>query len=1169
MALTATMRLVDEVSNKFNNMATSGAAAMQKINGDLAAANAMFVEYDVAAVKAGKATLEWTDKLGNYDQEAMMATHTTEELIEQGYAVAVAIDDAGDAAEEAGEAIDELGEQASKTGEDFEESGEKSEEFGDKSKQAIGDLDQLLATAGIAAALKEIYEGFKEAAEAAEKLETAQAQLATIAGESNLPMLTPQIDALSNASGIAATELNDVAYNAISAGSAVEDSVNMAKTATELATAGFTNSGAALSVLSTAMNSYGDQIESVTDVADSLITVQNLGVTTVDQLAAQMGKSIATAAAYGVSLGNVESAYISVTKAGINTAEGTTYISGMLNELGKSSSDIAKIIQEETGKSFGQLMNDGYSLADVLGIVYGKVNQNSEAMINLFGSQEAGKAAMAIINQGLDQFNENLNAVQNSTGATASAYAIMANTTEHAHERMNNAALNTKAIIGDQLNASLKGLYNTGATIIEGVGKFLQKAPAVTAILTGVTIGLGALTVGVAAYSAVTKYGAIVQAAFNAAMAANPLFWIVPIIVGVVAATAVLVNVMKEATAEYDALSASSKKQYNELERLRGQYEQVAAAEGEASDEAARLAAEIEVQEAVFEKTKMTTEEWNNRVNDYVTSSEDLRSSVNDLLISQEAGATTIDNLLGKYSELTGKEELNAAEKTELQAVVGVLNDKVTDLGLTFDEVSGKTNKSADEIKALYQAASHTEYLDAAQKKLGELADKIGEGEVQKTIAENQVAAAQEALDAAEQAMNDYSASAGSYNPFQYWTSTKDERKALKEAQENLDAINSELEENQTQYDSLTDSINENTTAIDTGNEIANEAINSQASALQTLAAAYDEAYAKAEESFSGQFGLFDQAKADTEATVANAQAALDSQLSYWTTYADNVSQLKNVSAEDLGVTQETYDSLMAYAQSGTEQAAGLAQSMVDSINSGNTEAVSKLAETYAAVEEQQKTAASQVADWQTDFSNKLQQIQNDMNKTVDEMDKASEAQAAGTETVNAYISAIRAKVSEAYNASAAVAAAASSGFNSGGGTGGTPGHAAGSTNTEDAFIAGEQGPELYVGYGGGTVFPHSETEQVINAVKDYADFPEPPEEVSSMSVQPASASSGGGESSEKQITLTINGGGSIKMDGAVDKEQVLEIMMGNLRPVLLDLLEEEISEEGDGTYEY
>lgn len=1177
MSLKNTIELVDRVSDKFDSIGSSGAAAMQKIGSSTASANAAVAQYDASAVAAGKATLEWTDKIGNYDKSAMQAIYSTEELIEEGYAVAVALDDAGDSADAASDSIGDLGDQVDDVGDDFEKSGDKSEEFGDKSKTAIGDLDDMLATAGIAAAVHQITEEFLECAAAAEELESADAQLATIAGLSNMSSLTPDILELSNASGIAAKELDEVTYNAISAGTAVEDSVNMTKTATELAEAGFTNSSAALSVLSTAMNSYGDQIKSVTDVSDSLITVQNLGVTTVDQLAAQMGKAIATAAAYDVSLGNVESAYISVTKAGINTAEGTTYISGMLNELGKSSSDIAGIIRAETGQSFGQLMNEGASLADVLGIVYNSVNQNSEAMINLFGSQEAGKAAMAIINQGLDTFNKNLDAVQNSAGATASAYAIMADTTEYAHKRMDNAILNTKTVIGTQLNSTLKDLYSAGAAIFEGVGGFLNKAPAVTAILTGATVGVAALTVGVTAYTAITKYGTVIQTAFNAAMSANPLFWIVPVIIGVVAAAGVLINVMSEANEEYNSLTASSKAHYRELENLKSEYEAVAASQGEASEEAVRLATEIEVQSAVFESTKMTIEEWNSRLEASAQKHDDLTKSVNDLMISQSAGEYSISHLTDRLTELTSKTELSAAEQEECSIVVDLLNEKVEGLGLTFDEASGKTNKSAAEIQNFYKVASQTEFIDTAKDKINELYDAMSENEVNLLFADEDVKAAQAAYDAAERAYEEYvrttTETGGTVGPFSHWAWTHTEAKALEDAKAAYEELETANADYQDQIDTLTDKINDNTNAVDTGNEIANTAIEEQMTAINNLAAAYDTAYQEALSSFSGQFGLFDEAKANADSTVSATQSALDSQLAYWNDYAANIQTLTAYENQLSGEAKENFHELMANVQNGSEEAAGLAQSMVNSINQGNDEAVTKLADTYSKVQEQQQNAAAQVADWQTNFSQKLAQIEQDMNKTVSEMNKSQEAQAAASATVNAYIAAIAAGTSRAHSAAQSVANAAASGFNSGG-TPSTPHHAEGTTNAESAFIAGDKyGPELVVDHPGATVFPHSETMKIVEAVGETY-YDEPPEDsepiVLNTPLQNAIPSEESESStSEKTIHIDINGSGKMTFSGGMDENAVLNLLVENMKPVLLNMLAEENAEEGDDIYEY
>ena len=100
----------------------------------------------------------------------------------------------------------------------------------------------------------------------------------------------------------------------------------------------------------------------------------------------------------------------------------------MMKELGTESSKSAKILKEKTGQSFGQLMKSGASLADVLDILLESVDGDTEAMMNLWGSAEAGKAANAIISQGLNTFTDNLKAVSTSAGVTQAAYKTMSET---------------------------------------------------------------------------------------------------------------------------------------------------------------------------------------------------------------------------------------------------------------------------------------------------------------------------------------------------------------------------------------------------------------------------------------------------------------------------------------------------------------------------------------------------------------------------------------------------------------------------------------------------------------------------------------------------------------------------------------------------------------------
>ena len=68
------------------------------------------------------------------------------------------------------------------------------------------------------------------------------------------------------------------------------------------------------------VNAYGDAAGGMANVSDHLLAVQNLGKTSVDELASSIGKVIPVAAAYNVSLDDLSAAYAIMTKSGVATA---------------------------------------------------------------------------------------------------------------------------------------------------------------------------------------------------------------------------------------------------------------------------------------------------------------------------------------------------------------------------------------------------------------------------------------------------------------------------------------------------------------------------------------------------------------------------------------------------------------------------------------------------------------------------------------------------------------------------------------------------------------------------------------------------------------------------------------------------------------------------------
>lgn len=354
----------------------------------------------------------------------------------------------------------------------------------------LGSIAQAAAATAAAAwgALK-LGEFISDAIAIGSEYETAFAKVQTIMDKTQTSSeeMSSAIKALSNETGIAAAELSGSVYDAISATGDTANAVSLVGDASKLATAGFAESGDALSVLTTIMNAYGLSADEARNISDSLIMTQNRGVTTVGALAGSMGKAIATASAYSVDLNNLEASYISLTKAGISTEESTTYLSSMLKELGSANTKVAKIIKSETGKSFGQMMSDGASLADVFDILVKSVNGDSEALINLWSSAEAGKAANAIASQGIDYFRESLDALKNSTGTTEEAYKTMAQTFQFQSQLIKTNWDNLKISIFDslkeplarvlsQVNEVMPAVQEAISGAAEGVGNFVASA---------------------------------------------------------------------------------------------------------------------------------------------------------------------------------------------------------------------------------------------------------------------------------------------------------------------------------------------------------------------------------------------------------------------------------------------------------------------------------------------------------------------------------------------------------------------------------------------------------------------------------------------------------------------------------------------------------------------
>ena len=780
------------------------------------------------------------------------------------------------------------------------------DKYGNEVKDTSGAIDKLagvLAAAGVAKSIKEITDALLECSEAAATFETSIAKVATIADTSSISLeeIRAKIITLSSETGKSASAIAEATYSAISAGVDTASAVEFVEKATRLAAGGFTEAETAVDVLTTALNAYGLTVKETERVSDILITTQNLGKTTVDALAQSVGKVIPLAAAYGVEMDNLGAAYAVLTANGVATAEAGTYLKAMLNELGDSGSTVAGVLQEQTGKSFADLMAGGASLGDVLAILGDSVGGNATAFNELWSSTEAGVGALSIFNKGAENFNSVLGEMKNSAGATSAAYQTMADTTEMAHQRMTTAAENLKIAIGEQLNPALEKLYSTGADAFTWATDFVNDNPWIVSAITGVTAAIAALSMGVAALAAGPKIIAALKVALDL-LTANPIVAVAAAVVGLTVALGSWIASLDDADAETQAFTES-------LKETKTAYEELSATMAE----------------------------------------------------EQATTAATADSL----KSLLEVEEKSAAQKAAISEMVDRLNEAVPNLGLAYDAASDSINMTTEALDALVEHAAAQEEYEAQVARLSELYTEQAEITARLEEAQTALAEAQET---------------GSGNT---WT-----------LQNNINELTASLEDNQAQIAAL----EEESAAFGEWQEKSAQAtqemtttVSGLISEMEALQTAYEDSHAKAVESIEGQLGLFNELDGSAKTSIDNLIETLKGQVSYMETYAANIQK-----AMELGVDE----GLIKKLSDGSEESAQILAAIV----AGGEDEIAALNEQLAKVEEGKNAFGDAVAEMETDFSDKMADIEKRMQECVDELDVSAEAGVAGAATIEGYI---------------------------------------------------------------------------------------------------------------------------------------------------------------------
>ena len=973
---------------------------------------------------------------------------------------------------------------------------------------AVGTVTAALVVAGLKA-----YDMASDFDAAFAKTKTIMDQNAMAADDMRSSILD-----LSKDSAMAAEDVSEAVYQAISGSVDTADAVVFVDKANKLAVAGFTSLANATDVLTTTLNAYHLGAEKVDGISNVLIRTQNLGKTSVDELAVSMGKSIATGSAYNVSLENLSTAYVELTRNGISTVESTTYINSMLNELGDSGKTVGKILQEQTGKSFGQLMQEGWSLADVLGVLMDSVDGNTEALMGLWGSQEAGKAANAIVSQSLEDFNQvlaTMNAeMAGATGTTEKAYETMTSTSEFIDRRLNNSVKNLAISYGKMLAPPMDAIKTLGADILEGLTDLINKSPAAASAIAAVSTGVTVLAGGLAALLIVEKVKAAFGG-FNALLASNPAL----LVVAGISALAIGIG----------TLIANTKEENQYLE------------------------------------------EFNTKL-------KDMKDSLNNSIAATEVTVDQVGRYVDRLKELEAAGLNTTEEQEEYHAILVKLTQTIPELSniidLETDTIKGGTQAIEENTAAWAKNAKEQAY----QKYLAELESAKTQALIDRTVAEKKLNAAKErsiqlgeeevrllnlatqisVVEAsgkkeytnaiwaevyANQRLNELYQEKGDLYVAVYAAldelvelgiteekTIKDSEAALRSCNEVLASASDEYEIAKQAIDELTESEQENAEAADAlgdaMHDTAKKALEIRektpaiTDAIQSWTDKYGDLYKAAKESLEKQFKLWEEADRVSSVSVEKANKGIQSQIDYWHRYNDDLQTIK-----DSGIAG--MDQLFKFISDGSPDSIAMAAGIAEAIRSGNQSAVEELIGLYQDLQTAQTDTAEVMFQMQNDMDDALNELVGSVDAAVGDMNMPDAAWNAAHETVLAYAQGLYSGTADVEQAAHAVASSAASALSSGrssSGSGPKPMAYASGTDyaTAGYALVGEAGPELIYLRGGERILTADETRNALRGLYEL------PSAATSFSGSAAPAAVGGAPVGDRKITVIV----PVEVDG-------------------------------------
>ena len=1028
--------------------------------------------------------------------------------------------------------VDKLKDQQVDLKKTIDEAGDGAKGFGEKSVEALDAVESVLATAGIAKALGEIKDAYMDCINTAGDFEASMSNVEALSGASGdeLESLSDKAKEMGATTKFTAGESADALSYMALAGWNTQSMLEGISPVLNLAAAANMDLAQASDIVTDYLTAFGLKASDTTHFVDVMAYAMAHSNTDVIQLGEAYKACASTATSLGYSVEETTAVLATMANAGVKGGEAGTALNAIFTRLATN-----------TKKCGDELANYGVNIYDAQGNmqsmssiltgiagVWGDLTDQEQANLakTIAGTNQYSKLQTIMAGcseaaaEGGQSFSDYTEALNNCAGSADKMAGTMLDNMNGRLVLMQSAADGLKIAIGEDLTPTMSGLYDVGAQVLGWMQGFVEENPGVVKGIAAGTVTLGGLIGTLTAVSAGIKLAHAAAMLFTGSLAglAGPLTLASVAIAGTVTLVTALATSSDDAVPSVKELTSAAREMGDSMEEAGNNYDAT--------------------------------------------------------LSNMEATASVADQYISKLEAIEAATNGNTAGNAEyhdtlarLSALVPSLAD---DIDLETDSIKGGTEalrQHTDAYVADAKAQARQKYLNGLYEQYNNVLVESAENETKLATAQAKVEKSNAGMSTAYDKLlatlgmtnEQFKLTYGTVQDLPWRTMSEDVQRlrseylsysadlvtarrevenyteAMAQDQEAIDAAQTEYQEAAAAINGMADAQD---SAADSAEDVA-AALSAAQNNIQGIISAYNEAYDAALKSVSGQYDLWDTAEKIVATSASSINSALESQITYWDSYNQNLESL-NARAADIDGLSAVIASFADGSKDSVNAIAGMA--------SASDADLAKMVQNYQELQEAQKTTSESMADLETGMSNAMDEIAQNVADSVADMNLSDEAKESAQATIQGFVDGAEGMLPRVQTVFSKIASAASTALAGAGGSysGNIPGYAVGTESAAPGFaIVGENGPELVYFNGGETVLTAPETRAAFNEARQL-------EQITSTNAIDLSAVRDAIREEQEAQTLreeysryveTVNGSGSVYFNGG-ETRSVTEVQL-------------------------